>query len=155
MIAKERCNKILVLHGPNLNLQGEREPGVYGAITLPRINAKILAYAKANKVLLRIFQSNWEGKLIDILHQNRRWAQGVVFNPAAFTHYSYALRDAIVAIGIPTVEVHLSDIKKREPFRKISVIAPVCRAQIRGHGVGSYLKGIDILLNDRRIRGRR
>lgn len=138
--------KLLILHGPNLNLLGEREPEIYGTLTLSQLNAKVRAYAKIENCSVRIFQSNSEGNLIDALHKNRKWANGIVFNPGAYTHYSYAIRDAIAAIQIPTIEVHLSNIKKREPFRKISVIEPVCYAQISGYGLDSYLKGIDALV---------
>jgi 3-dehydroquinate dehydratase-2 len=137
--------KILVLHGPNLNLLGEREPKFYGTMSLAQLNAHLCAYAKKRGVQLRIFQDNCEGTLIDLLHEQRRWAQGVVFNPGAYAHYSYALRDAVAAIGIPTIEVHLTDVKKREPFRRRSVIAPSCLAAISGKGVGSYLEAIDKL----------
>ena len=137
---------ILVIHGPNLNLLGEREPEIYGRTTLTELNKKITEYARSRKVKVRIFQSNHEGKIIDFIHKNRHWAQGIVINPAALTHYSYALRDAIAAVALPTVEVHLSDIHKRESFRKLSVIKPLCLSQISGEGEKSYLKGIDILL---------
>ncbi len=136
----------LVLHGPNLNLLGTREPGVYGTLTLKELNAKLTAFAKTEGVKLVTKQSNHEGELIDLIHDARTWAQGIVFNPGAYTHYSYALRDAVASITIPTVEVHLSDIKKREPFRKISVIKPVCLAQISGLGFKSYIEGIKLLL---------
>ena len=132
---------ILVLHGPNLNLLGEREPEVYGKTTLAQLNARLKKEAKGLK--LRIFQSNHEGTLIDLLHAHRKWAQGCVINPGAYTHYSYAMRDAIAASQIPTIEVHLSDIKKREAFRRVSVVAPVCLAQISGKGVGSYLEALE------------
>ncbi len=134
--------KILVLHGPNLNLLGEREPEIYGTLSLAELNQKLKKSAKEMGVTLRAYQSNSEGELIDLLHQNRKWAQGVVFNPAAYTHYSYALRDAVSAIKIPVIEVHLSDIKKREPFRRKSVIAPACLDQVSGLGWKSYLEGI-------------
>jgi 3-dehydroquinate dehydratase-2 len=141
--------RILVLHGPNLNLLGEREPEIYGHLTLAQLNGKIRQSAVRLGVILRIFQSNSEGELIDCLHQNRRWAQGVIFNPAAYTHYSFALRDAVAAIRCPTVEVHLSDLKIRaqtEGFRGLSVIAPVCVGQISGKGVDSYLEALQFLL---------
>ena len=136
---------ILVLHGPNLNLLGEREPEVYGAMTLAQLDAKLQARAKELKVKLRCFQSNHEGGLIDLIHKHRRWAQGLVFNPGAYTHYSYALRDAVAAARIPTIEVHLSDVKKREVFRRVSVISPVCLTQISGKGAGSYLEALERL----------
>lgn len=138
---------ILILHGPNLNLLGEREPEIYGSLTLTQLNRKLREFAKQQGLALRIFQSNSEGALIDTLHRYRKWTDGVVINPAAYTHYSYALRDAISSIQRPTVEVHLSDIHQREDFRKISVIAPVCRRQISGLGWKSYLEGIKFLIN--------
>ena len=134
---------ILVLNGPNLNLLGEREPGIYGSMTLPQLNSKLRAYARSKRVILRSRQSNSEGALIDILHANRKWADGVVFNPGAYTHYSYALRDAVAAIGVPTIEVHLSNIERREKFRRISVIAPACVGRRFGKGLGSYIEAIN------------
>jgi len=139
--------KILVLNGPNLNLLGEREPEIYGRITLAEINNQIMELGAKHGVEFRFLQSNHEGALIDYIHENRKWAHGILINPGAYTHYSYALRDAISAVGIPTVEVHLSDIQQREDFRKISVIAPVCVKQISGLGIQSYLKGLEFLLN--------
>jgi 3-dehydroquinate dehydratase-2 len=137
--------KILVLHGPNLNLLGEREPEIYGDLTLPQLNIHLRKAARQLGSSLKIYQSNGEGKLIDLLHLHRKWAEGVVFNPGAYTHYSYALRDAIAAIGKPTVEVHLSNIHRREKFRRLSVIAPVCVRQISGLGWKSYLEGLKFL----------
>lgn len=137
---------ILVLHGPNLNLLGEREPDVYGTLTLRRLNATLAAHARARGAKLRSRQSNCEGVLIDILHANRCWADGVVFNPGAYTHYSYALRDAVSTIRVPTIEVHLSDVMKREKFRRHSVIAPVCVGRRRGGGGRSYLDAIDAMI---------
>jgi 3-dehydroquinate dehydratase II len=136
---------ILIVHGPNLNLLGTRETKIYGTVRLSEINAKLKLQARKQNSSLRIFQANGEGELIDFIQRNRNWADGIVINPAAYTHYSYALRDAISGVGIPTVEVHLSDIKKREPFRRKSVIKPVCVAQISGFGLNSYLKGLAIL----------
>lgn len=133
---------ILVLHGPNLNLLGEREPEVYGSTTLAQLNAMIRKEARRLKLTVRVFQRNGEGQLIDLLHKNRRWADGVILNGGAYTHYSYALRDAVAGIRVPTVEVHLSDIRKREPFRRVSVTAPVCVAQIMGKGPQGYLDAL-------------
>ena len=140
--------RFLVIHGPNLNLLGEREPEIYGSQSLKELNSTISAYGKSKKSQLKIFQSNSEGGLIDFIHKNRKWAQGIVINPGAYTHYSYALRDAIAAVTLPTVEVHLSDIQSREEFRKISVIAPVCKKQISGLGGAGYLRALDFLLEN-------
>jgi 3-dehydroquinate dehydratase-2 len=112
-------------------------------MTLAQLNAKISSYARGHGAIVRTRQSNSEGTLIDILHAHRDWASGIVFNPGAYTHYSYALRDAVAAIRVPTIEVHLSDVKKREDFRKISVIAPVCAGVRFGKGLQSYLEAID------------
>ncbi|GBC76280.1 3-dehydroquinate dehydratase [bacterium HR07] len=143
--------RILVIHGPNLNLLGEREPDIYGSLTLEEINQKLQEFAAEQQLDLKIFQSNHEGAIIDKLHQERRWADGIVINPGAYTHYSYAIRDAIAAVGKPTVEVHLSDIHRREPFRKISVIRDVCIAQICGLGWRSYIEGLKALCAADRI----
>ena len=133
---------VLVLHGPNLNLLGEREPEVYGKQSLADVDRAIRAEARRLRVIVKIFQRNGEGQLIDLLHRYRRWADGIVFNPGAYTHYSYALRDAVAGVQRPTIEVHLSDIKKREPWRRVSVIEPVCVAQIRGRGMQGYLDAL-------------
>lgn len=139
--------KILVLHGPNLNLLGTREPEVYGRVTLEDINARLREYAARENVELRVAQSNHEGILIDALHAARAESfDGVLINPGAFTHYSYALRDAIAAIELPAVEVHLSNVHKREEFRHRSVIAPVCVGQVLGLGWRSYLLGLEGLI---------
>jgi len=137
--------RILVIHGPNLNLLGEREPGVYGSDTFESINNEICEYAKNKGFDCEIYQSNHEGAIIDKLHEARKTKDGIVINAGAYTHYSYAIRDAISAIRIPVIEVHMSDIHKREEFRHLSVIEPVCKKQICGFGKNSYLMGIDAL----------
>lgn len=144
-------SNILVLHGPNLNLLGQREPAVYGHITLSEINQELNQLALSQQTQLKIEQSNHEGVLIDLIQQGLGWANGILINPGAFTHYSYALRDAIGGVGLPAVEVHLSNIHAREPFRHTSVIAPVCLGQIAGFGKQSYLLGLMALLNHLRL----
>lgn len=137
--------KILVMHGPNLNLLGEREPGYYGSDSFASVNNEIAQKAAELGLECEIFQSNGEGELIDKLHQARLDCAGVVLNAGAYTHYSYAIRDAIAAIKIPVVEVHMSNIHARDEFRHKSVIAPVCAGQIAGFGKNSYLLGIQAL----------
>jgi len=138
--------KILVLHGPNLNLLGTREPEVYGSMTLDDINTKLIELGKELGVELKFVQSNHEGALIDSLHDARTWANGVVFNPGGYTHTSIALRDAISAIQIPVVEVHLSNVYAREEFRHTSMISAACRGKVVGFGWRSYTLGLKALV---------
>ncbi len=139
--------KVLILHGPNLNLLGTREPEVYGSMTLDGINTKLIALGKELGVEIRCLQSNHEGALIDALHDARTWADGVVFNPGGYTHTSVALRDAISAIQIPVVEVHLSNVYAREDFRHKSLISAVCKGKITGLGWHSYMLGLRALVD--------
>jgi 3-dehydroquinate dehydratase-2 len=138
--------RILVLHGPNLNRLGKREPEVYGRTTLAEVDDRIRALAATLGVETHHLQSNHEGVLIDALHVAADDSDGIVFNPGAFTHYSYAIRDAIASIPKPCVEVHLSDIHKREAWRRVSVLSEVCVAQIVGRGPDSYLDGLRLLV---------
>lgn len=134
--------KILILHGPNLNLLGTREPEVYGSMSLENINEKIIALGKELNAEIKCQQSNHEGALIDALHDARTWANGVVFNPGGYTHTSVALRDAISAIQIPVIEVHLSNVYAREEFRHVSFVSAVCKGKVTGFGWKSYELGL-------------
>ena len=140
------AHKFLVLNGPNLNLLGVREKSVYGSDTLENIINELRAYAQQHDVELRDFQSNSEGTLVDAIHEARTWADGIIFNAGAYTHYSIALRDAIAGVGLPVVEVHISNVHAREEFRHKSVLAPVCLGVIAGFGRNSYFLGVDALL---------
>ena len=139
-MAKKR--KILVLHGPNLNLLGRRQPEIYGRLTLEQINRKIRSLAKELEVEVEIRQSNSEGELVNWVQESPKQFGALVINAAAYTHSSVALRDALTAVGIPAVEVHISNIHKREEFRKRSLIAEAVVGQIAGFGVNSYLLGL-------------
>ena len=139
--------KILILHGPNLNLLGAREPEVYGSMTLDNINAKLIELGKELGAEVKCLQSNHEGALIDALHDARMWANGVVFNPGGYTHTSIALRDAISAIQIPVIEVHLSNVYAREEFRLKSFISAVCKGKITGFEWRSYTLGLKALVD--------
>ena len=140
--------KVLILNGPNLNLLGKREPGVYGRDSYEAVFGRIAARARELGMEPSFFQSNSEGALIDALHQAMDVYDGVVLNAGAYTHYSYAIRDAIAAIRLPVIEVHLSNIHAREEFRHTSVLAPVCRGQISGFGPVSYLLALQALAEE-------
>ena len=138
--------KILVLNGPNLNLLGIREPGIYGSETYRDLLEKIAAHAQIRGVSVEFFQSNHEGALVDRIQEAYGNTDGIVINPGAYTHTSIALLDAVKAVGIPTVEVHISDVARREPFRSVSYIRAACVGSIIGHGTDGYLEAMDLLI---------
>ena len=139
--------RVLVINGPNLNLLGVREPGVYGSDSLESIEKELKQAAEELNITLGCYQSNHEGDIVDTLHRSMKEADGVILNAGALTHYSYALRDAIAAIKIPVIEVHMSNIHAREEFRHTSVIAPVCVGSIAGFGKNSYLLALQAIKN--------
>jgi 3-dehydroquinate dehydratase-2 len=137
--------RILVLHGSSLNWLGKREPAVYGHFTLNDVNAALNALAAELGNELKIKQTNWEGQIVDWIQEDADWAEGILINPGAFTHYCYSLRDAVASVKLPAVEVHCTNIHAREAFRHESVIVPVCIGQISGFGLNSYLLGLRAL----------
>ena len=143
---RAKAPRILILHGPNLNLLGKRNPAMYGKVKLSEINAELTRRAKARGAELRIAQSNIEGELVDLIHGASGWADAIVMNPGGYTHTSVAIRDAIEGVEIPTIEVHLSNVHAREPFRAESLTAPRCIGQILGFGANSYYLGLDAAL---------
>jgi 3-dehydroquinate dehydratase-2 len=136
---------VLILHGPNLNLLGERETAIYGDMKLDELNKKLVELGASYGFEVKTEQSNYEGGLIETLHESRNWAAGVIFNPGGYSHTSVALRDAVAGIGIPVVEVHMSNISAREEFRHRSIISPACVGQITGFGWHSYRLGLRAL----------
>jgi 3-dehydroquinate dehydratase-2 len=143
--------KLLLMNGPNLNLLGQREPDVYGTTTLDEIEAATVAYALDHGAQMDCFQSNHEGLLIDKIQESQGLYDGIVYNPGAHTHYSYAIHDAISSVTTPVVEVHISDIAAREEFRRHSVLADACIGQIKGLGPAGYLRGVDMLIEHLKI----
>ncbi|NJP37642.1 type II 3-dehydroquinate dehydratase [Alkalicoccus luteus] len=140
--------KVHIINGPNLNRLGKREPHVYGSETLDDLEKKVTAHADRLGAEVTFFQHSSEGAIIDTLHAAEEQADAVILNPAAFTHYSYAVRDACASISIPVVEVHLSNVHARESFRSVSVTAPVCRGQISGFGFEGYCMALDFLYRE-------
>ncbi len=138
--------RILVIHGPNLNLLGQREKGIYGSQTMKDIDTALQAEARSLKVSLKIMQSNHEGKIVDLIGKAGKNFDGILINPAAYTHTSVAVRDALLACALPAVEVHLSNIYKREEFRQHSMTAPACVGQVAGFGMQSYVLGLQGLV---------
>lgn len=142
--------RFIVINGPNLNLLGEREPGIYGSVSYKALCARLEAFAAAHGSEVHFVQSNHEGALIDAIHEARTTADAIIINPGAFTHYSYALRDALAAVRVPAVEVHISNVHAREPFRHVSVTAPVCAGQICGLGLYGYEAAMRFFLEESR-----
>ena len=138
--------KLLLMNGPNLNLLGQREPEVYGTVTLAQIEERTCAYAGEHGAEMDCFQSNHEGALIDAIQAAQGVYSGIVYNPGAHTHYSYAIHDAITSVDVPVVEVHISDISQREEFRRHSVLVDACIGQVKGLGPDGYLRAVDMLL---------
>jgi len=138
--------KILLIHGPNLNLLGKREPGIYGLKNLEEINTLVQRFAQEKGAELKTFQSNSEGELVDAIQDAGEWADGIVINPGAYTHYSYAIRDALASVGLPAVEIHLSNIFAREEFRHRSVISPVVEGTVTGLGWRGYIAAVEGLI---------
>jgi 3-dehydroquinate dehydratase-2 len=142
-----RGKRILVLHGPNLQLLGKREPAIYGSTTLDEVNAALRARAEAVGVELTAYQSNHEGELVDIIGEHFRRVDGILINPAAYTHTSVAIRDALAAVGVPVIEIHLSNVAARESFRHHSYVAPIAVGVIAGFGVSSYTLALEAMLD--------
>lgn len=137
--------KVVLIHGPNLNLTGLREPGIYGKDTLAEINAEVIRKCNGAGMECEVFQSNSEGAIIDCIHAKREECDGILLNAGAYTHYSYAIRDAISAVRLPCIEIHMSNVHAREEFRHTSVIAPVCAGVIAGFGKNSYVLAVDAM----------
>lgn len=148
---KSKSLRVLVIHGPNLNLLGQRETGIYGKTTMQEINKEVTKQAGALKVSVEFFQSNHEGEIVDIIGRASKQFDGILINPAAYTHTSVATRDALLASALPAVEVHLSNIYKREEFRHHSMTAPACVGQVAGFGMQSYVLGLQALVHSIRV----
>jgi 3-dehydroquinate dehydratase II len=145
MTNQKMVKRILIIHGPNMNLLGSRDPKEYGNLTLSKLNTQLKKHARTLGIELKIVQTNHEGRIIDLLHRRRKWTSAFILNPGGYTHTSISIRDAIDAIRTPVVEVHLSNIYEREPFRNISLTGDVCVAQFYGKKVDSYIEAIDFL----------
>ncbi len=137
--------KICLIHGPNINLLGMREANIYGTMTFDEVNRSIKEHAKSKGIEIRIFQSNHEGEIVDNIHEAREWADAIIINPGAYTHYSYSIRDAITGVRLPAIEVHISNVHAREEFRRNSVISPIVVGQIVGMGTYGYLLAVDAI----------